>query len=100
MFNVSFRSLNEAMEKLPYARVYQSPIQNDNEFCIEVRHENGGDYDALKNLIKLAEKEGYIYDKYYEMHDIWGDYHYTAHLHVDEGRIQCDFGSVHIYGGN
>ena len=96
-FNISFKSLNDTIEKLSYARVYQSPMQNENEFNIEVKHENGGSYEMLKNLIELAKKEGYKYKKYYEMSDPWGSYHYTAMMYVDEGQVRCYYNQKGVY---
>ena len=83
MFEVEFDNLNDALHNLSYARVYQSPIHKDNQFSIEVIHDKGGNYNALKELIKMAEDEGFIYDRYYEMMSINGVYEYTAEFHAD-----------------
>lgn len=99
-FNVSynFKTLNEAVEQLPYARVYQSPMQREHQFNIEVSDKNGGDYNCLKQLIKLAEKEGFKYDHYYEMSGIFGDYNYTAIMYVDDGKkVSCSYDQTRVY---
>lgn len=97
-FKVSFDNLNEAIDKLNYARVYQSPMNRSNEFNIEVSSNKGGNYDMLKNLIALAEKEGYVYDKYYEMGDCWGDYTYTAQMYVeDDKEVRCYYKQNGVY---
>ena len=96
--NYNFKTLNEAVATLPYARVYQSPVQRENFFNIEVSDKNGGDYQALKQLIKLAEKEGYKYDRYYEMSGIFGDYNYTAVMYVDDGKtVDCSYDQTRVY---
>ena len=97
-FEVSFDNLNEALERLNYARVYQSPMNHSNEFNIEVSSDKGGNYDAMKKLVELAEKEGYIYDTYYEMGDCWGDYTYTAKMYVETGKkVRCYYKQNGVY---
>lgn len=96
-FNINFSTLNDAVKTLSYVRVYQSPVDKENVFNIEVKAENGGSYEMLKNLIKLAEDEGYKYDKYWEMNDCWGGYHYTAKMYIDEGEVRCYYSQDGVY---
>lgn len=89
---IKFNNLNEALETLPYARCYQSPFDKENEFNIQVKHEKGGNYSALKELIELAEKAGFKKVNYYELNGINGIYTYTAEFIEPNGReVQCNY---------
>lgn len=99
-FTVSynFKNLNEAIEQLPYARVYQSPVQRKNYFNIEVTDKHGGNYDCLKKLIELAKNNGFKYDSYYEMGGLFGDYNYTAIMYVEDGKtVRCSYDQNSVY---
>lgn len=96
--NYNFETLNEAVEQLPYARVYQSPVDHENVFNIDVTDKNGGDYNSLKQLVALAEKDGYKYDKYFEHMGLFGDYHYTAVMYVEDGKtVSCSYDQTRVY---
>lgn len=96
MANVVFDSLNDALASLPYARVYQSPFDDENEFHMEVRNEKGGSYSALKELIELAKKDGFKLRNYYEMDDIFGNYNYTAEMYSDK-TVECGYSQDRVY---
>lgn len=90
-FNIEFNNLNDALKGLSYARVYQSPLDKSNFFNIEVEYSDGGNYAMLENLIELAKKEGFKYDKYYGMNHFDGDYTYTAIMYSEDGDVECNY---------
>ena len=91
MFEIEFKDLNEALKVLPYARVYQSPFDKENEFSLEVKCANGGSYEAFKKLKDLAINEGYLYDNYFEHMDINGDYCFEAKFYVETGKVRTAY---------
>lgn len=96
---VKVKNFNDALKKLNSVRVYQS-FCKENEFYMEVSTNKGGSYTTLKQLIKIAEKEGYKYDSYYERYDsINGDYVFNATMYVEDGKVECDYSQdgVHKY---
>ena len=94
----NFKTLNEAVENLPFARVYQSPMQRENFFNISVSSDKGGDYQALKKLVEMAKAEGFKQDNYFENSGLFGDYSYTAVMYVDGGKtVDCSYDQNRVY---
>ena len=89
---IKFKNLNEALKTLPYARCYQSPFDKKHEFNIEVKHVDGGNYSALKELIGLAKKAGFRKVNYYEHSNINGVYCYVAEfIEPNKREVQCHY---------